>query len=108
MEFRAYLIAIFVFAFAPFSSFAAPREFNQSWEALGGAAKYDFEISLSPKFLPTKLVEQGRQKETRVTKELNPGLYYFRIRGVDSDGKVGPWSTAQSVMVLDEPIEILK
>ena len=79
-------------AFLIASSFARAESFQQEWAAVPDADSYEYEISETLFFDGDSLVRQGRETKPRISTDLKPGVYHFRVRAVDSKGAAGKWS----------------
>ncbi|MBS1983821.1 MAG: hypothetical protein JST16_06590 [Bdellovibrionales bacterium] len=112
-----YIYTLFILYLAlPFASRA--DTFHQEWDAIPQSTSYEYEISESPKFEPSRLIRQGTVNQTQIETELRAGIYYFRLRGIEGDGRTGQWTPANKVVIKggtpalksprkDERIEVL-
>ena len=73
------------------------RKAKITWREVSDAVKYDFEISASPQMDP--LIQRKNYDSAPVSLELEPGTYYFRVRGIDKSGAPGPWSEVTGFVV---------
>lgn len=78
---------------------AGAASFRQEWDKMPDAKFYEFEISEAAQFEGDHLLRQGKVSETLVETDLRPGVYFFRLRAIESGGRVGKWSTANRVVV---------
>ena len=58
------------------------------WRAVKNAYFYEIQLSKSPEMYP--LVYQKKVRATKIKLRLPPNTYYFRVRGVQKDKRVGP------------------
>lgn len=67
------------------------------WNAVSGAASYEFEFAADPNF--NSPIADLTTKNTRATlKVVIPnGTYYWRVRGLPGTGPVGAWSEVRSL-----------
>jgi large repetitive protein len=68
-----------------------------AWNAVAGAARYEFQIAADSGFNSPVLgrgEDQFFTRNTRATlkKTFPNGTYYWRVRAVDAQGQVSPWS----------------
>jgi hypothetical protein len=77
------------------SANAGQAEFT--WAASKGATRYQLELGADAS-LETPLVSQ-ETTETALTLPLKGGAYFWRVRGVESDGKAGAWSHISPIIV---------
>ncbi len=71
---------------------------NFAWGTAKGAARYGFEVGASAE-MKGQLVRKETEK-TAASVELKPGKYFWRARGLESDGQAGAWSEASPVIML--------
>jgi hypothetical protein len=72
------------------------------WESMEGAQSYEIEFQNEGK----KHIEKTHQ--TNWKKELNPGVYQYRIRGVDQFKRPGEWSEwANLILMPEERIQLV-
>lgn len=63
------------------------------WEMLNGAASYDLQVALLPTFVSPMVDTTGLTTTSYVAGDLGgQTTHYWRVRGVDGSGTVGPWS----------------
>lgn len=62
------------------------------WTSLVGAMSYQFKLSQSNTMTP--LLWSGSVSESTITPNVSfeDGIYYWQVRGIDSDGNFGQWS----------------
>ncbi len=76
------------------------RTYQFSWKSDENAATYIIEISKDPQFRYTNdLVLRKETSETTVIIELEVGIYYFRVAGVNERGDIGPWSEVEKIII---------
>ena len=68
-----------------------------AWGASKGAARYAFELGKDANL--GQAVLQRETDKTAITEKLEPGKYFWRVRGVEADGKAGAWSAASPVIL---------
>src|SRR4051812_41607553 len=77
------------------------------WKEVSGAAKYQLEISKDKNFSKIFFA-----KETVATEfnwpEAQPGIYYWHVRAIDSNGKLGDFSTPALLDVTISPPAIVE
>ncbi len=78
------------------------------WTAMPGDISYDVQIARDKQYTSLAVDEQ-KINDARfvVPKELDPGTYYVRLRGVFSDGQVSPWSSCQILVIEPPPFGIV-
>lgn len=75
------------------------------WGETKGAARYGLEVGTAAD-LGTALAKQ-ETTATRLSVPLKPGKYYWRLRGIEDDGKPGAWGAVSPVIVPPEaPTEL--
>lgn len=76
-----------------------------AWAAVAGAAAYDFELDDNRDFSKPHI--RQRPTDNRISLALKPGRYFWRLRGVESDGQAGDWSKIGQVVIPPEsPSEV--
>ncbi|MCO5398145.1 FecR domain-containing protein [Ralstonia soli] len=72
-----------------------------AWAVVSDARSYDMEIAGAQTFASPVVRQHGQ--DVRVSKPLDTGTWWWRVRSVAADGKTGPWSDALRFRVLDIP-----
>ena len=90
-----YLIGI-LFLLYQVGAWATPRWIDISWAEMDLASDYDVEVYIeknddSESEKERSLIISERTKDTEWRKQVKPGRYFFRIRGVDRRGVPGEW-----------------
>jgi len=76
-----------------------PTGFTANWNAVGGAASYQIDVSTDPAFGSFDTITAGSGTSYAVS-GLAPGrTYYYRVRAVNSAGLTSGYSAAQAVSV---------
>lgn len=70
---------------------------NFAWGTAKGAARYGFEVG--PDALMKEQLVRKETEKTAVSAELKPGKYFWRARGLETDGQAGAWSKASPVIM---------
>jgi hypothetical protein len=83
----------------------APRKASIAWKPVGNAEKYEFELATSPEMDP--VLDKKEYTTTSTQLLLKPGVYYFRVRGIDKTDSPGPWSDIQGFAVNPQPPQLL-
>jgi len=81
----------------------AKRKLSLPWTPIPGAQQYEVEIARSAQFHPT--VYRGKVKAAELQVQIPPGIYFFRVRGIDSEALPGPWSDIEGFSVNPRPPE---
>lgn len=68
----------------------AERRMDFAWDAAPRAVKYEFQVSTSDRFAPE--MKDFEVAGTSHTVNLAPESYFWRVRGLDEEGRAGPWS----------------
>jgi len=68
------------------------ESFRQSWDPVPNADAYEFEIFDDSRLKKENLIQTGRSNVTDIELDLRPGVYFIRVRSLDSKGKPSPWS----------------
>ena len=76
-----------------------------SWNAVRGAAAYEYQIAADPRFNSLALgrgtgrgTAQIHNLSATLDKTVPNGTYYWRVRGVTTKGKVGAWSKLRRIV----------
>jgi hypothetical protein len=68
------------------------------WQSVGGAATYELEIATDPSFAPGKLEISTKVNVPAYRWAAIPEIrYHWRVRSVDANGRVGPWSETKTI-----------
>lgn len=67
------------------------------WNAVSGAAKYEFQLSADSGFNSTQASFFTENTRATLDKTLPNGTYWWRVRSVDASGAASGWSTAWSI-----------
>ena len=70
-----------------------------SWNAVSGAQTYEFEFSADSGFNSSLALATTRNTRAALKKVVPNGTYYWRVRGVASDGSLGAWSETRSIVM---------
>ncbi|CAM5998646.1 unnamed protein product [Sphagnum balticum] len=73
------------------------RDVSFSWEAIPGAVSYEIQIADLEDF--EKPLIENKVETLSLTASLKPKKYFFRVRGIDDKGVVGPWSPNSTLSV---------
>lgn len=68
-----------------------------SWDPLAGAVSYDIQVSRDVDFNDRVLDTNVRSTQVSPTVTFPESSYYWRVRGVNSAGGLGNWSTAAQI-----------
>jgi hypothetical protein len=68
-----------------------------AWNAVSGAARYEFQLSADPAFNSTQASFFTENTRATLDKTLPNGTYWWRVRSVDASGAVSGWSAAWSI-----------
>lgn len=88
-------LALFVFCiffFSNVNAISSMRWLDLDWEDIQQAQGYEIEVIKDKGLNSEALLYQEKSIESRWSKQVNPGKYYFRLRGMDSRGVPGEWS----------------
>jgi|GEM_PF-7078616 len=73
------------------------RKATIAWKEVEGVKEFEFQLSTNAKMDPVKV--QKKISGVKVEVNLEPGTYYFRVRGIDAEGSAGPWAEVQGFVV---------
>jgi hypothetical protein len=90
-------------AFLLFFNFLYAKKITLNWDAVKGATSYEIEIILDGKVVDSKKIID----KTKYKKELDPGIYQYRIRTYDWAKRAGEWSPSEVVAILPEAPKLL-
>jgi hypothetical protein len=68
-----------------------------AWDAVSGAARYEFQLSADSAFNSTQASFFTENTRATLDKTLPNGTYWWRVRSVDASGAVSGWSAAWSI-----------
>jgi hypothetical protein len=71
-----------------------------AWSKTAGADAYEVAISPSADLSDAKI---HKAQDTSASMEVKPGTYYWKVRGVESDGRGGGWSGVGSFVYSNPP-----
>ena len=71
------------------------RDFRFSWQAVQGAAGYEIQLSDALDFAGTILQMVSYDPSTEL--KLEPGLFFWRVRAFDREGRRGHWSVPRQL-----------
>lgn len=86
------LFLIVLIALFSLNSFSARRWVDLAWDKIEEASAYDLELHKVKEDGSAELFLEQRVQVNKWSKQINPGKYNFRIRGVDSRSVPGAWS----------------
>ena len=66
-----------------------------AWKPVRGAAKYQVQVAADKGFNPSLIDFQTLNKKFIASKQYANGLYFWRVRAWNADGKSGRWSAAR-------------
>jgi hypothetical protein len=78
------------------------RRVELEWELLDNAIAYEFQLALRADF-GDGVLRSERLKTTRYALDLLPGTYYYRVRGIDRNGRPGEWTNTAEVSLNPRP-----
>lgn len=74
------------------------KELNFRWAAAAGAARYQLQFASDAAFKQL-LAEPSTDLPLLALPRPAPGIYYLRVRSVDTDGHAGPFGSAQQIEI---------
>ncbi len=97
MKFSLKIIISFYFISVLIASAAEYRTVTIPWKKVKTARFYELQLSKNPEMIPVIL--NKKTKKTNLKIKLRPGTFYFRVRGLDFKGRVGPWTQVEGFSV---------
>ncbi|NCN26185.1 hypothetical protein GW915_01295 [bacterium] len=79
--------------------------FSQLWEPIKGAEFYEYEVAKSSQFKDNDLVRQGKTNKSEVNGDLNPGIYFLRVRAISANGP-GAWTSSKQFILSSNTPEL--
>lgn len=86
------------------------RSFNQgtspeiqfTWNPVPGAVSYNFQLATSNSFVKSTIIAERNQRGTSTSNVFRSydGNYYWRVQGVEGNGKEGIWSNEQRLQIV--------
>jgi hypothetical protein len=73
-----------------------------SWNSVSGATGYRIQVSVNPSFANPLRTADPTGTSYTVSPALPDGVYYWRVRGLNSEG-LGPWSSPRQFTVQTQP-----
>jgi hypothetical protein len=70
-----------------------------SWNGVSGAQTYQFEFAADSGFNSVLALAATRNTRAALKKVVPNGTYYWRVRGVASDGSLGAWSETRNIVM---------
>ncbi|MBI4746917.1 MAG: FecR domain-containing protein [Acidobacteria bacterium] len=73
-----------------------------TWSPVPGAVSYNFQIATSNSFVKSTIIAERNQRGTSTSNVFRPydGNYYWRVQGVEGNGKEGIWSNEQRLQIV--------
>ena len=71
-----------------------------AWDAVAGAARYQFQLAADPNFNSPLFNISTRNTRATPEKTVPNGTYYWRVASIDSAGSVSNWSPVMSIVKL--------
>jgi hypothetical protein len=71
-----------------------------AWDAVDGAARYQFQLAADPNFNSPLFNISTRNTRATPEKTIPNGTYYWRVASIDSAGSVSNWSPTMSLVKL--------
>lgn len=101
-----YLTLLFMFLFS-FSSWGQIRWIDLQWDKMDEAKSYEIELYDMRPDKELKLYEKVKVTEPNWSRQVDPGKYQFRVRGLDNREVPGEWSELAFIDVrLPRPIYV--
>lgn len=77
-------------------------EIQFTWNPVPGAVSYNFQLATSNSFVKSTIIAERNQRGTSTSNVFRPydGNYYWRVQGVEGNGKEGIWSNEQRLQIV--------
>jgi len=72
---------------------------RKDWAPVPHAALYEYEVADTLSFQSSSLIRQGASPDPFFSTELRPGVYFFRSRSLNHNGKASAWAPVQKIIV---------
>ncbi|MGZ4277983.1 MAG: hypothetical protein ACXVFK_14335 [Solirubrobacteraceae bacterium] len=82
---------------APAASAAVQALPAFTWKPVAHAAAYEFQLSADRRFGSTLLTQRTPNTAATMTKEVQDGQYFWRVRAVSAADRAGAWSATRAV-----------
>ena len=79
--------------------FAQAKSVTREWAKMQGAELYEYEVSKQDNFKSENLLKTGSTRDASFQINLDPGVYFYRIRALTKAGQASPWSSAERIFV---------
>ena len=83
------------------------EKFNATWDSIKGVKFYEYEVHKTAQSSNDSLLYSGRLEKPNFEKDVTPGVYFLRVRGIDSEGKPGDWSPLLKYIVKGNSPEVI-
>ncbi len=94
---RAFLVQLLPGAPTGGEAQVSPGQVSFAWSPTKGAARYAFELGGDAALSNPSIKQETEQ--TTLEQKLEPGKYFWRVRGLEADGQAGAWSTSSPVIL---------
>jgi len=101
-----FLRNIFCLTLMACSMYSYAKRVDVKWGSIPSASKYEYQLSRSESF--KGLERRGKTSNLYFVTDLSSGVYYLRVRGLDSTGRAGAWSQPSRVVVEASDLKLLK
>jgi hypothetical protein len=102
---RGVFFCVALLAIVSASSMARADDVRLEWLPIPDAVGYDLEVTIAKQKQAQPLLKHSI--ETRISVELAPGSYEYRVRAIYPGEEQGPWSDLLAFVVSSRPIELV-